>query len=206
MFQQFKNIDTAFRHIRSFSVAFLLVTLALNAYLIYRTTVVLQAGRQKVYLLANGKLLDAVAVDRADYIAVEIRDHVKMFHQYFYSLEPDEKVNEKHITAACYLADSSAAYEYKNLSDNGYYSRILEGNISQQVEDPDSIKVDVDHLPFTFLYYGKLRIVRPTSILTRSLITTGTIRHTTISDNNPHGFLIEHWKVLDNRDLTLEKR
>jgi len=206
MFKQFKNIDSAFKHIRLFSLVFLAATVVICIYTIYRTTLTVQKGQQKVYILLNGKLLDAMAVDRSDSIAVELRDHVKMFHYYFYTLQPDEEVNKKHITSALYLADNTARSEYDNLMESGYYMNIVSGNISQQVQDPDSIQVDINQNPYYFRYYGKLRITRATSILNRSLITEGYIRPTAISSHNPHGFLIERWKVLQNQDLSVEKR
>lgn len=207
MFQQFKNIDTAFQFIRIFSVVFLLGTIIICVYTVHRCTAVLQKGQQRIYVLYNGKLVQAEAIERRDSLAIEIRDHVKMFHYYFYSLQPDEAVNSRHLAAAMYLADSSAFQEYKNLQESGYYSRIISGNISEEVLDYDSITVDISHVPYYFKYYGKLRMARPTSILTRSIITEGWIRLlNAVSDKNPHGMLIESWKILDNRDLTLEKR
>lgn len=207
MFSQFKNIDTAFKNIRLFSIAFLIGTLALGMYTIYRATATLQQGQKKIYVMLNGKLMDALAIDRSDSLSVEIRDHVKMFHYYFYSLQPDEVVNKKHLTSALYLADNSAREEYDNLMESGYYSGLVSGNISQQVDDADSIKVNINRLPYYFKYYGKLRLIRATSILTRSLITEGFIRVlNAVDDRNPHGFIIEKWKVLENRDLGVEKR
>jgi hypothetical protein len=32
------------------------------------------------------------------------------------------------------------------------------------------------------------------------------LRNTGRSDNNPHGFLIEKWTILDNSDLKVEAR
>jgi conjugative transposon TraK protein len=206
MFKQFQNIDSAFRHIRLFSLAFLLANGTICIYTLYQTSQVLKAGQNKVYVIANGKLMDALATDRREKLPVEIRDHVKMFHFYFYSLEPDDKVIKTHITKALYLADGSAKAEYDNLNETGYYSGLESGNISQQVEEPDSIQVNIDQLPYYFKYTGKLKIIRATTITTRSLITEGYIRTTTASDNNPHGFLIERWKILDNTDVTIEKR
>lgn len=206
MFQQFKNIDTAFRHIRLFSIVFLAANLVICLYTIYRSSNTIQKGQQKIYVLLNGKLLDAMGVDRADSLGVELRDHIKMFHYYFYSLQPDDEVNKKHIISALYLADNTARTEYDNLMESGYYMNIVSGNISQQVLDPDSITVDINQKPYYFRYYGKLKITRPTSILTRSLITEGYIRVTAISSHNPHGFLIERWRVLQNQDLSLQKR
>lgn len=207
MFKQLKNIDTAFRHVRLFTLLFLAGTVIICCYMVYRTTAALEKGQQKVYVLLNGKLVDALAIDRKDSLGVEIRDHVKMFHFYFYSLEPDEQIIKRHLTAALYLADNTARQEYDNLTESGYYTNIITGNISQQVTDPDSILVNTTHPPYYFRYYGKLRIVRETSILTRSLITEGMVRMLgSVSDMNPHGFLIENWKVIENKDLSAEIR
>ena len=206
MFQQFKNIDTAFKHIRLFSLAFLFVNCVICLYTLYKTSQVLKASQNKIYVITNGKLMDALATDRREKLPVEIRDHVKMFHFYFYSLEPDNEVIKAHTTKALYLADATAKTEYDNLNETGYYSGVQSGNISQQVEEPDSIQVNIDLQPYYFRYYGKLKIIRPTTITTRSLVTEGFIRTTTASDNNPHGFLIERWKILDNHDINLQKR
>lgn len=207
MFQQFKNIDTAFQFIRVFAIAFLVGTVVICLYTVHRTTSALQKGQQRIYVLSDGKLLEAQAVERHDSLAVEIRDHVKMFHYYFYSLQPDEEINHRHLTAAMYLADSSAFREFKSLEEDGYYSRVISNNISQEVEEYDSITVDLNRKPYYFKYFGKLRIARPTSILTRSLITEGYLRILNgVSTKNPHGMLIERWKVSDNRDLSVEKR
>jgi conjugative transposon TraK protein len=207
MFQQFKNIDSAFQFIRLFAIAFLLATVFICLYTVHKTTETLQKAQQRIYVLADGKLLEAHAVERRDSLAVEIRDHVKMFHYYFYSLQPDEEINRRHLTAAMYLADSSAFQEYKSLEEDGYYSRIISNNISQEVEEYDSIVVDQSRVPCYFKYFGKLRIARPTSILTRSLVTEGYVRIlNAVSTKNPHGMLIQQWKVADNRDLSVEKR
>lgn len=201
MFKEFKNIDTAFKHVRLFTIFFLCSTVVLTCYVVYRVTNTLQKGQAKVYVLANGKLMDALGIDRSDALIVELRDHIKMFHYYFFGLEPDDKAIKAHLLKASYLADSTAKREFNNLTENGYYSGIISGNISQQVLDPDSIQVNIDHLPYYFKYYGKLRIVRSTSVVMRSLITEGFLRTTAITDNDPHGFLIEQWRILENKDL-----
>lgn len=207
MFTQFKNIDTAFKQIRLFSIVFLAVTCTICCYNFYTTSITVRRLQDRVFILANGKLMEAWAADRKLKIPVEIRDHVKMFHFYFYSLEPDDQVIKRNITKALYLADATAKAEYDDLKESGYYSSFISGNVSQQVEDYDSIKVDVNQQPWYFKYFGKLKIIRATSVVTRSLITEGFIRNLdATSDNNPHGFLIERWKVLENKDLTIEKR
>jgi len=206
MFKQFKNIDTAFKHIRLFSLVFLLVNCITCCYTLYISNQDIQASQSRVYVIANGKLLEAIATDRSDKLAVEIRDHVKMFHYYFYSLEPDDAIIKKNITKALYLADRTAKSEYDNLYEKGYYSASISANISQRVDEPDSISVNIAQVPYHFKYYGKLKIIRTTSIATRSIVTEGEIRITQSSDNNSHGFLIEKWNILENKDLSVEKR
>jgi len=206
MFEQARNIDTAFKHIKSFSVLFLLCNVAICGWMIYSTTSKEKERANKIYVLVNGKLLEAFAIDRNDSLAVEIRDHVKMLHFYFFSLEPDEQVIKRNITKALYLADQSAKKIYDDLTENGYYTNLISGNISQRTEDYDSIAVDISRAPYSFRYYGKLKIIRATSVVTRSLITEGIIRIARISDRNPHGFLVERWTIVENKDLKIETR
>ena len=128
-----------------------------------------------------------------------------MFHYYFFTLDPDEKVIQSNITKALYLADASAKKQYDNLRENSYYSNIIAGNISQEIE-LDSVRVDIDQYPFYFRFYGTQKIIRPTTIVTRNLITEGFLRNVSRSDNNPHGFLIEKWATLENKDIKNENR
>jgi conjugative transposon TraK protein len=161
--------------------------------------------QEKIYILANGKALEAYSSNRKDNIPVEIRDHVRMFHHYFFTLDPDEKVIQANITKALYLADASAKKQYDNLKENSYYSNIMSGNISQEV-DVDSVYVDINRYPYYFRCYGTQKIIRPTTIVNRNLITEGFLRNVSRSDNNPHGFLIEKWSTLENKDIKTENR
>jgi conjugative transposon TraK protein len=205
MFTKTKNIDTAFRHIKYFSLLFLVSCSLLTAYSLYRSFDLANSSRSRIYVLANGKVLQAIAADRKENLAVEARDHVRMFHTYFFSLDPDEKVIQANISKALYLADGSAKIQYDNLKENSYYSNLIAGNISQQIE-VDSVSVDVSRYPFYFRCYSKQKIIRPTTIVTRNLITDGFLRNVTRSDNNPHGLLIERWSTIENKDLKVENR
>lgn len=205
MFQKMKNIDTAFRHIRVFCLLFLLGCLLISGYALYMSHKTTTRAQDKVYVLANGKALEAYAAERRDNLPVEARDHIKMFHYYFFTLDPDEQVIQRNIAKALYLADGSAKQQYDNLKENNYYTHIISGNISQQIE-VDSIVVDSNQHPFYFTCYARQKIIRPTTISTRSLITEGRLRQVARSDNNAHGFLIEKWKTLENNDLKVENR
>lgn len=205
MFQKTKNIDTAFRHIRLFSVTFIIGCIIISVFIAYKSYQLASETQQKIYILANGKALEAYSADRKDNIPVEAKDHVKMFHHYFFSLDPDDKVIQSNITKALYLADGSAKQQYDNLKENGYYSNLIAGNISQEMQ-ADSIIINTESYPYYFRYKGQQKIIRPTTIVIRSLITEGYLRNVSRSDNNSHGFLIEKWRTLENKDINTQNR
>lgn len=205
MFEQLKNIDKAFKHVKLLSVIVILASLATCCFAIYKSYALVTDARERIYLLAGGKALEAFSADRRDNIPVEARDHIKMFHHYFFTLDPDEKVIHDNIARALYLADGSAKTKYTDLKEERYYSGIISGNISQQVT-VDSIHFNMDQYPYYFKYYGTEKIIRPTVVVTRRLVTEGFLRSVSRSDHNPHGFLIEAWRILDNKDLKSAER
>lgn len=205
MFQKTKNIDSAFRYIRAFSIVFIIGCAVVSIFIVSKSYKLASQAEQKIFILANGKALEAYSAERKDNIPVEARDHVKMFHHHFFTLDPDEKVIQANITKALYLADATAKQQYDNLKENGYYSNLISGNISQEIT-MDSVFISTEVYPFYFRYKGKQRIIRPTTIATRSLTTEGYLRNVTRSDNNPHGFLIEKWRTLENTDINIQNR
>jgi conjugative transposon TraK protein len=205
MFTKMKNIDTAFQYVRTFTFAIVIGCLLLCGFVLYKSYQLAAITQSKVYVLANGKALEAMAADRKDNIPVEARDHVKTFHMDFFTLDPDDKVIQGNIAKALYLADGSAKRQYEDLKENGYYSNIITANISQQIV-VDSVAVNINQYPYYFRCYGTQKIIRATSISYRSLITEGYLRNVSRSDNNPHGFLIERWNMIENKDLKTEPR
>lgn len=205
MFTKMKNIDTAFRYVRGFTMLVIAGCIIICCYTLYKSFESVALMQNKVYILANGKAIEAYASDRRDNVPVEARDHVKTFHKFFFTLDPDDKVIKTNVTKALYLADDSAKRIYDDLKENGFYSGIISGNISQTIQI-DSINIDIKEYPYRFQCYAKQSIIRTTSILKRSLITQGSLRNVSRSDNNPHGFLIERWNTIENKDLTVENR
>jgi conjugative transposon TraK protein len=200
MFRKMKNIDTAFRHIRSFTLVVIIGCVLMSCFALYKSFSLVSQMQSKIYILANGKALEAFASERKDNIPVEARDHVKTFHKLFFTLDPDDKAITANITKALYLADGSAKRAYDDLKENGYYAGLISGNVNQTIA-VDSVAVDINEYPYKFRCYATQSIIRPTSITTRSLVTEGGLRNVSRSDNNPHGFLIERWSTIDNRDL-----
>jgi conjugative transposon TraK protein len=205
MFKEAKNIDSSFRHIKVFT--FLVVTgcFLLCGLVLYKSYELSARVQDKIYILAGDQAMEAFASKRKDNLLVEAKSHISLFHTYFFTLDPDDKVIERNISRALYMADASAKTQYNNLKETGYYANIISGNISQQI-NIDSITVNTKSEPYFFHCYGTEKIIRPNSVVTRNLITQGYLRNVSRSDNNPHGFLIERWETMENKDMKTENR
>lgn len=200
MFTQFKNIDTAFRHIKTFSIFLICACVLVSGFAIYKSFDMVRTNNAKVYILANGKAIEAFSAERKDNIGVEIRDHVKMFHHWFFTLDPDEKVIQRNMLLALNLADQSAKKSYDNLKEQGYFTNLISANISQEIA-VDSVELNLDVYPYYFKCFATQQLVRSTSTVVRRLVTQGYLRNVSRSDNNPHGFLIQRWETLLNEDV-----
>ncbi|MBX2924734.1 MAG: conjugative transposon protein TraK [Chitinophagaceae bacterium] len=206
MLQHLKNIDTAFKHIRLFSAVLIISSVLLCCYCIYFCVQKISDAREKVYVLAGGKAIEAVISTRKDNIPVEAKDHIMTFHQYFFSFSPDEKAIENNIKKALYLADESAKQQYDALKEKGYYNSVVSGNVSQTITC-DSISLNTNIHPYYFRFFGKQTVIRTSASIMRNLITEGYLRELNErTENNPHGFLIEKWVTIDNTILSSTKR
>lgn len=200
-----KTLNQSFHYVRSFTIVIVLGCFSLCCLVLYRSYRLAALTQSKIYILVNGKALEALAADRRENIAVEARDHIILFHQYFFNLDPDDKSIKASLTKALYLADASAERPFLNLREKGYYSDLVSGNIIQRLAI-DSIAINTSVYPYTFYLTAHETMRRATSILHRSLVTEGSLISIDRSDNNTHGFLIERWRILENNDLTTENR
>ena len=205
MFKPTQNIDTAFRSMRGMMMLVVAGCLVVCVYALYQNAQLSSGAQERVYVLANGKAVEVLAGSRKENIGVEARDHVAMFHTWFFSLDPDEKAIRASMKKALYMADHSAKKQYDDLVETGFIAGIISGNVSQQIT-VDSVIVNTTAEPFAFRCYATIQIIRATSIVTRSLITQGQLRSVARTDHNPHGFLIERWEVVENKDLKMESR
>lgn len=200
-FKSLKNIETSFKQIRLFGIVFLCLCAVITGYSVYSAYSFAEAQRQKIYVLDNGKsLMVALSQDLSQNRPVEAREHVKRFHELFFTLSPDKNAIESNIQRAMFLSDKSAFNYYKDLSEKGYYNRIISGNINQTVQI-DSVVAKLETYPYEVFTYGKQFIIRESNITERSLITHCKLLNSVRSDNNPHGFIIENFEIRENKDI-----
>jgi conjugative transposon TraK protein len=165
-----------------------------------------ELSKQKIYVLDNGKsLLVALREDISENRDAEARDHVKRFHELFFTLEPDKSYIENNVREALYLADRSAMEQYQSFKENNLYNQVIASDISMTLQ-VDSVELDFSTYPYGFTFFGRQKIVRTSNITIRNLQTTGFLRNISRTDNNPHGFLMEDWRIVENNDLETIRR
>jgi conjugative transposon TraK protein len=70
----------------------------------------------------------------------------------------------------------------------------------------DSISCNFDTYPYKALTYARQLIIRESNITERSLVTRCNLINSVRSDNNPHGFTMEAFEILENKDLRVIDR
>lgn len=205
-FKSLRNIESSFRQIRLFTIVFVVVCAAVTGYALWNSYSFAEAQRQKIYVLDGGKsLMLALSQDLSQNRPVEAREHVKRFHELFFTLSPDKSAIESNINRAFFLVDKSAFRYYQDMQEKGYYNRIVSGNINQIIQI-DSVACNFDAYPYKTTVYAKQMIIRASNVTERSLVTRCDLRNSIRSDNNPHGFIMERFEIIENRDLrTLER-
>ena len=205
-FKSLKNIETSFRQIRLFGIVFVCLCAAIVGYSVWSSYSFAEAQREKIYVLDGGKsLMLALSQDLSQNRPVEAREHIKRFHELFFTLSPDKSAIEGNIKRAMQLADKSAFNYYNDFAEKGYYNRIISGNINQVVQI-DSVSCNFDSYPYKATTYARQMIIRESNVTERSLVTRCNLLNSVRSDNNPHGFIIEAFEIVENRDIKVMKR
>lgn len=200
-FKTLRNIENSFRQIRLFTFVFALLCLVVVGLVIFKSYRFAEEQRQKIYVLDNGKsLMVALSQDMSINRPVEAREHVRRFHELFFTIAPDKNAIESNVKRAFNLADQSAFNYYKDLSEKGYYNRMISGNIQQRIE-VDSVVANFNSYPYAVQTFARQFIIRSSNLTIRSLITNCSLVNSVRSDSNPQGFTIEKFNVVENKDV-----
>ena len=155
-------------------------------------------ANKKIYVLDGNVPVLVRQTEQDANLSIEAKSDIELFHHLFFTLSPDDKYIQYTIKKALYLVDESGAAQYNALKEKGFYNNVI-GTSTVCSIFCDSIKFDEKSMKF--IYYGRQRIERRTSILYRSLITAGKLKRIPRSPNSPHGLLIINWRTLKNQDI-----
>lgn len=158
----------------------------------------LSQERNQIYVLDGDIPFLAQRSQQEANFVMEAKAHIQLFHQYFFTLPPDDDYIKWTLGKAMYMADATALKQKQAMEEVGFFSDIVSSSAVCTIIC-DSIKLDEHKKKFT--YYGTQNIKRRTRSIRRQLITTGFIENVPRTRNNPHGLLITRWRTLKNIDL-----
>lgn len=193
-----KNLENKIKLVTILCCVFLVGCIIVSISSIWTARQMVVDAQQKVYVLDGNVPILVNRTTMEETLDVEAKSHIEMFHHYFFTLAPDDKYIKYTMEKAMYLVDETGLAQYNALKEKGFYSNIL-GTSAVFSIFCDSIKFDKEKMEFT--YYGRQRIERRTSVLTRELVTAGQLKRVPRTDNNPNGMLIINWRTLLNKDL-----
>ncbi len=180
------------------SVLAVVSSVFLSITVFFKSANMVSDAQQKIYVL-NGEI--PIVANRTDVemnIDIEAKSHVNAFHQFFFTLPPDDEYINYTLEKAMYLVDESGLKQKNALQEKGFYNSIMSQSANFSIMC-DSITFDKQNM--SFVYYGTQRIERKTSILKRSLKTEGNLRSVARTVNNPHGLIITDYKTINNTDV-----
>ena len=138
-FKSLKNIETSFRQIRLFCIVLVIgcaVVAICSVVFAFRFA---EKQCEKIYVLDGGKsLMLALSQDLSQNRPAEAREHVRRFHELFFTLSPEKSAIEHNVKRALLLADKSAYNYYQDFAEKGFYNRLIAGNINQSLQSRSS--------------------------------------------------------------------
>ena len=193
-----KNLENKIKLVLIVCGLFLLGCTVISFGVILTARGMVSDAQKKVYVLDGNVPILVTRSTMEETLDVEAKSHVEMFHNFFFTLAPDDKYIKYTMEKAMYLIDESGLAQYNALKEKGFYNNIL-GTSSVFSIYCDSIQFNRDDM--SFKYYGRQRIERRSNLLLRELVTEGYLRRVPRTENNPHGLLIVNWRTILNKDL-----
>lgn len=193
-----KHLENKIKLVAIISGMFLVGCIVVSVASIWTARNMVVDAQKKIYVLDGTVPILVERTTMEQTLDVEAKSHVERFHHLFFTLAPDDKYIKYTMDKAMYLVDETGLAQFNTLKEKGFYNNIM-GTSAVFSIFCDSINFDPQKMEFK--YYGRQRIERRTSILSRELVTAGQLKRVPRTDNNPHGLLIVNWRTLLNRDI-----
>ena len=201
----FDNIDSSFRKMKFLTIAALICAGEVCIGSVGIAAWSSEHARQTVYVIDKGSAVMARRTPEDANRDMEAADHVTRFHELMFNLAPSSESIKRNVDRALTMSDRSAYDYWMDLSERGFYQRIVSANISQEFV-ADSIKVDMMSYPHQVTTYGKLYLLRESNITAYQFESSCRLVDVERSQNNPHGLMIERFTVTRNENIGTRKR
>ena len=201
----FDTIETSFRKLKFITVASIAsgVIIALGA--VYISGQQMLSNNDNIYVIDRGSAVMAARSVQDAYRDLEVKDHIERFHELMFNLSPNSESIKRNLDRALVMSDKSAYDYWSDLSERGFYSRIVSANISQEIVI-DSVKVDMSSYPYQAKTYAKVFMLRESNITAYDFESSCRLVDVERSPSNPHGLMIEKFRVSKNENMGTRQR
>ena len=205
LIKYFDNIDSSFRKMKFLTIASLICAGCVCVLSVGIAAWSSEHARESVYVIEKGSAVMARRSHEDANRDMEAADHVTRFHELMFNLSPSSESIKRNVDRALLMSDRSAYDYWMDLSERGFYQRLVSANVSQEIV-VDSVKVDMQSYPYGAITYGKLFLLRESNITSYQFESTCRLVEVERSPSNPHGLMIEKFLVTRNDNLGTRKR
>lgn len=196
----FETIETSFKKMRLITVASIASGVAVALGAVYIAGRQMVSNNDNIYVIDRGSAVMAARSGEDAYRDLEVRDHIERFHELMFNLSPNSESIRRNLDRALTMSDRSAYEYWSDLSERGFYSRIVSANISQEIVI-DSVTVDMSSYPYQAKTYAKVFMLRESNITAYDFESSCRLVDVERSQSNPHGLMIEKFRVSRNENL-----
>ena len=205
LIKHFNDIEQSFKVMKYITTLALgtAAVVILGAMLLYTNRT--QSLTDTIYVVDRGSAVMASRTPEDGYRDIEADDHVLRFHELMLNVTPNAESIKRNLDRALILSDKSAYDYYMDLSEKGFYQRMISANITQEFV-ADSVKVSMESYPYKVKTYGKLYLMRESNINLYEFESQGQLVEVERSPSNPHGLMLEKFHVTRNENVGTRRR
>ena len=205
LIKHFNDIEQSFKVMKYITTLALgtAAVVILGAMLLYTNRT--QSLTDTIYVVDRGSAVMASRTTEDGYRDIEADDHVLRFHELMLNVTPNAESIKRNLDRALILSDKSAYDYYMDLSEKGFYQRMISANITQEFV-ADSVKVNMESYPYKVRTYGKLYLMRESNINLYEFESEGQLVEVERSPSNPHGLMLEKFHVTRNENIGSRRR
>ena len=205
LIKHFNDIDQSFKAMKWVTA----IALAASAVAMLGTVLLYisktEALTGTIYVVDRGSAVMASRTHEDGYRDIEANDHVLRFHELMLNVTPNAESIKRNLDRALILSDKSAYDYYMDLSEKGFYQRMISANITQEFV-ADSVRVNMESYPYKVTTYGKLYLMRESNINLYEFESQGQLVEVERSPSNPHGLMLEKFHVTRNENIGSRRR
>jgi len=193
----FNSIESSFMRMKNLSIVCVIASVCFSLAAGWLAFDYASKSSGRVFILDKGTALMASAADNEAQRDLEVEDHVARFHDFMFNLSPNKDAIQRNVERALALCDDSGYNYWHDLSERGFYQRIVSANISQQML-VDSVKVEMSGYPYKAHTYGRIYIIRESNVTQYAFESSCRLVDVERSPSNPHGLMMEKFTVTRN--------